>query len=234
MSHPGSGPQATLSALLKRMHRRSGRRRSSASTRRSFARQPSSMYHPTSILEGRYDQDEPSQPRIRLRWQYRILKWAIMPAYFVAGSTWALLLWCWHIVSARRDEGSNRHRWDWRRRPKPSKLSKHGFRGSGETGRFSYIAQLLLAARGNLYDEHWMLTDWKIPIQMSAKFSSGDCNNMPTEAMSESNTYVRQPRMRAAARGRSKAGQVSLHLPPQDLFYSLMTARSASFCPTHA
>lgn len=111
----------------------------------------------------------------------------------------------------------------------PSKLSDGGTRGSDEMGRFSYIARLLLAARGSLAqcDEDWILTDWKVPILSLGHVSGGSSKHVPLNTMVGSNQFESQPLRRAA-------GQGPLHLPPQDLVELLLIARSDSNCAADA
>lgn len=183
------------------------------------------MHRTMSSSRSSYERNEPSEPQIHLRLQFRVLKWALMPIYFLVRSLWKLLSWCWHVVSVRHEVGSDRHRWDWRS-SQPAESSQNAGKGQSENGRFSHIAQLLLAARGSLAfcNEDWVVNLWKVPV----KLSSGPANenleerhlNVPLRGNGRSQEHTH-----GAHAGSTINGRTVLHLPPQDLIELLVHAR---------
>lgn len=233
MRRPGFGSQATLHALGRLFHRRVGGRGSRTISRRSFTSQLSRRHPSVSTSMDSSGSEEPSEPRIRLLWQYRVMKWALMPIYFLFRTLWKLLSWCWHIASVQQEVGSDRHRWDWRRWPKHPEWVQNIARRNDENGRFFYIAQLLLNVRGSLAfcDESWPLNHWKIPVELSRDPMNETWTRTHVDSPQGRSRIVSQLNRRSGqythrARGCNIVNERTvLHLPPQDLIELILRAR---------
>lgn len=222
LRHPGYRKQAFLNDLVEMNNERA----------RLTADNQQMLHTPylRSSRVNRFKRALPDKPPIQLRWQYRVMKWAFMPIYFLFRILWKLLSWCWLQTSTVKTVHSDRHRWDWHRWFATPSVPLTAGQDFDEIGRFKHMAHLLRASRGGraFSANHSRLNLLKVLLELPNGNTKSNNQRKGTKLSCGKSRQAKKSR-RCAHFPPHATSMMSRntfwHIPPQDLIEQLLKAR---------